>query len=81
MIEYIAFSAVGLFAIGIILAIILAEMRSRQEQRENAQREALARRQNRRASLVRKRLAQPSLAPATVQEACAAALLKSRTRS
>jgi len=81
MIEYIAFSAVGLFAVGIFLAIILAEVRSREEKREDAQRKAYARRQRRRASGARRRPAEPSLAPTAIQEAYAAATLNSRPQS
>ncbi len=81
MIEYIAFTAVGIVAVGIVLAIVLTELRSKEEKREDALRQAYARRRKRRTSVVRGRLAQPPLASVAVQEAYAATTLTSRPQS
>jgi hypothetical protein len=81
MIEYVAFTAVGLFAVGIVFAIVLAEVRWKEEKRADARREAYARRQKRRSSVVRGRLAQPSLAPQVVPDGYTAATIKSPPQS
>ena len=81
MIEYIAFLAVGLFGFGIVLAIILAEVRWKEEKRADALREVYARQRKRSAAVARRRIAEPSLAPQSILDGSTATTVDSRPRS
>lgn len=57
MIEYVAFSAAGVFAVGIVGAIVIAEVFARQHKQAEARREAYQRQRERRIAARRARQA------------------------
>jgi len=59
MIQYLAFSAVGLFAVGTVISIVIAEVFTRQHRRAEERREAGQRQRGRRIAARRARLARP----------------------
>lgn len=68
MIEYLAFCAVGLFAVGIVIAIVIAEVFTRQHKRAEERREAYQRQRERRIAARRARLARSSPMPLAVAD-------------
>jgi hypothetical protein len=68
MIEYIAFAAAGLFAVGIMVAIVIGEFHTRQDKLAEARREAGRRQQERRIAARQARLARSTPVPVPVAE-------------
>lgn len=66
MIEYIAFGAAGLFAVGIMVAIVIGELHTRRDKQADERREAGRRLRERRMAARKTRLARAVLVPATV---------------
>ncbi|MBC8874147.1 MAG: hypothetical protein H8E44_32310 [Planctomycetes bacterium] len=60
MIEYVAFSAVGLFVVGIVIVVVIAEIFTRRHKQAEARREAGQRQRERRIAARRARLARPT---------------------
>jgi len=68
MIQYLAFSAVGLFAVGTVISIVIAEVFTRQHRRAEERREAHQRQRERRIAARRARRARSSPMPLAVAD-------------
>jgi hypothetical protein len=66
MVEYVAFAAAGLFAVGILVAVVIGEFHTRQDKLAEARRKAGQRQQERRTAARRARLARSTPVPVPV---------------
>jgi len=68
VIEYVAFAAAGLFAVGIMVAIVIGELHTRRDKNAEEQRRAGQRLRERRMAARRARLARGVPVPVTVAD-------------